>query len=86
MKLDYIGKELENFSVASFWRKYVMSHFKTYYKKCFLKTVHNLKNKRSFCPISIFSPPLLIFIQSMQENYDFFIFCTGPQDFKDAFS
>lgn len=32
MKLDYIGKELENFSVASFWRKYVMSHFKTYYK------------------------------------------------------
>jgi 16S rRNA A1518/A1519 N6-dimethyltransferase RsmA/KsgA/DIM1 with predicted DNA glycosylase/AP lyase activity len=32
MKLDYIGKELENFSVARLWRNYVMSHFKKYYK------------------------------------------------------
>ena len=32
MKLDYIGKELENFSVASLWRNYVMSHFKKYYE------------------------------------------------------
>ena len=47
MKLDYIGKELENFSVASFWRKYVMSHFKTYYKN---KNVRDLiGNYNSYC-------------------------------------
>jgi 2-polyprenyl-3-methyl-5-hydroxy-6-metoxy-1,4-benzoquinol methylase len=32
MKLDYIGKELENFSVAKNWRKYVVYQFKNYLK------------------------------------------------------
>ena len=32
MKIEYVGEELENFSVASFWRKYVCSNFIKFYK------------------------------------------------------
>lgn len=32
MKEEYIGKELENFSVAKFWRNYVIFNFSKYFK------------------------------------------------------
>lgn len=32
MKKEYVGEELENFAVARFWRKYVISNFSKYFK------------------------------------------------------